>query len=48
MKVGDLVRYKNRYMGEQFIVVNVYESEYMWPKIKCVSMQTFKLSLIHI
>ena len=46
MKVGDLIRYKTRYIGEQFVVVGVRPRRYrelaMRPKIKCVSVQTLK------
>ena len=41
MKVGDLVRYKHRYIGEQFVVVYVKQKG---PKetVKCVSAKTLK------
>ena len=46
MQVGDLIRYKTRHIGEQFVVVDVRPRRYrelaMYPKIKCVSVQTLK------
>ncbi len=43
MKVGDLIRYKTRYIGEQFVVVGVrpWPARKVW-KIKCVSAKTLK------
>ena len=44
MKVGDLIRYKTRYIGEQFVVVGVrpYPAIGKYPKVKCVSAKTLK------
>ena len=44
MKVGDLIRYKHRYIGEQFVVVGVRLRRHkpVTVKIKCVSVQTLK------
>jgi len=48
IKVGDLVRYKTRYIGEQFVVVGVrnhkldkYSSDKYFT-VKCVSAKTLK------
>jgi|21_taG_2_1085346.scaffolds.fasta_scaffold09748_11 hypothetical protein len=44
VKVGDLVRYKHRHIGEQFVVVAVRtnRSSPKRLKVKCVSTQTLK------
>ncbi len=44
IKVGDLVRYKTRYIGEQFVVVGVRPRRHkpVTVKIKCVSAKTLK------
>ncbi len=43
IKVGDLIRYKHRYIGEQFVVVGVRPLVCNQPpKIKCVSAKTLK------
>ena len=38
MKVGDLVMYKNRYIGQQFIVVAVREGNRPWSKEEKMAM----------
>ena len=44
MKVGSLVVYKNRYVGQQFVVIAVREGNKPWSKeekqAQCVSIQT--------
>ena len=49
MKVGDLVRYKHRYIGEQFVVVAIRPYPAIvknncagTAKAKCVSVKTLK------
>ena len=44
MKVGDLIRYKTRYIGEQFVVVGVRPifGSKTDKSIKSVSVQTLK------
>ena len=47
MKIGDLIMYKNRYIGQQFIVVGVRKvqkgkplHQYEVEQAQCVSVQT--------
>ena len=43
MKIGDLVRYKHRYEGEQFVVVGVRKRMRTdAERVQCVSVQTLK------
>jgi|8_EtaG_2_1085327.scaffolds.fasta_scaffold327489_3 hypothetical protein len=43
MKIGDLVRYKHRYDGEQFVVVGVRKRMRTdAERVQCVSVQTLK------
>jgi len=44
VKVGDLVRYKHRYIGEQFVVVAVRTNHTSPKRLKvlCVSAKTLK------
>ena len=43
MKIGDLVRYKHRYDGEQFVVVGVRKRMRTdADRVQCVSVQTLK------
>ena len=43
MKVGDLIRFKHRYDGEQFVIVGVRQRNRTGVKrVQCVSVQTLK------
>jgi len=43
VKIGDLIRYKHRYDGEQFVVVGVRQRNRTGAKrVQCVSVQTLK------
>ena len=44
VKVGDLVRYKHRYIGEQFVVVAIRTNRSSPKRLKvmCVSAKTLK------
>ena len=43
MKVGNLIRYKHRYIGEQFVVVGIRKNRLDgYKQVKCVSVQTLK------
>ena len=44
VKIGDLVRYKHRYIGEQFVVVGIRPifGSKVHKKVKCVSAKTLK------
>ena len=44
MKVGDLIRYKTRYIGEQFVVIGIRPifGSKSDKSVKCVSAQTLK------
>ena len=41
VKVGDLIRYKHRYIGEQFVVVGIRNFGKA-AAVKCVSAKTLK------
>jgi hypothetical protein len=42
VEVGNLIRYKHRYVGEQFVVVAVRNPQTTHQQVRCVSCKTLK------